>query len=55
MKNNDSNQREGGQGELGGIRDDPLRNMYKGHVDKDKGGRFEGGKWGWVGERVMVG
>ena len=22
--------------------------MYKGHMDKAKGGRFEGGRWGWV-------
>ena len=21
--------------------------MYKGHMDKVKGGRFEGGRWGW--------
>ena len=24
------------------------RNMYKGHMDKAKGGRFKGGKWGWL-------
>ena len=29
--------------------------MYKGHMDKDKGGRFEGGKWRWVGWGGMVG
>ena len=22
--------------------------MYKGHMDKAKGSRFEGGWWGWV-------
>ena len=27
----------------------PLRNMYKGHMDKAEGGRFEGGRWGWEG------
>ena len=26
-----------------------LRNMYKGHMDKVKGGRLEGGRQGWVG------
>ena len=26
--------------------------MYKGHMDKPKGGRIEGGKWGWVGGSV---
>ena len=25
------------------------RNMYKGHMDKAKQGRSEGGRWGWVG------
>ena len=25
------------------------RNMYKGHMDKAKVGRFEGGRRGWVG------
>ena len=25
------------------------RNMYKGHMDKAKGGRIEGGRWGWLG------
>ena len=24
------------------------RNMYKGHMDKAKGGRMEGGRWGWL-------
>ena len=24
--------------------------MYKRHMDKAKGGRFKGGKWGWVGQ-----
>ena len=26
-----------------------LRNMYKGHMDKTKGGKIEGRKQGWVG------
>ena len=26
-----------------------VRNMYKGHMDKAKGGRIEGGRWGWGG------
>ena len=29
--------------------------MYKGHMDKAKGGRFEGGRWGWVGWEVCGG
>ena len=28
----------------------PSRNMYKGHMDKAKVGRFEGGRQGWVGQ-----
>ena len=31
----------------------PKQNKH-GHVDKTKGGRIEGGKWGWLGwGRVM--
>ena len=26
-----------------------LRNMYKGHMDKAKGGRIQGGRWGPLG------
>ena len=26
-----------------------FRNNYKGHMDKTKGGRIKGGKWGWLG------
>ena len=26
------------------------RNMYEGHMDKAKEGRFEGGRQGWVGQ-----
>ena len=28
-----------------------FRNMYKGHMEKTKGGRIKGGKWGWLGWR----
>ena len=24
-----------------------IKNMYKGHIDKAKGGSFEGRKWRW--------
>ena len=27
--------------------------MYKGHMDKAKGGRFEGGRQGWVSQEGM--
>ena len=30
------------------------RNTYKGHVDKAKGGRIEGWKWGWMGSGVVL-
>ena len=33
---------------MGKIGEVPSRNMYKGPMDKAKGGRFEGGLWGWV-------
>ena len=26
-----------------------FRNMYKGHMEKPKGNRIKGGKWGWLG------
>ena len=26
-----------------------FRNIYKGHMDKTKGGRIKGGKGGWLG------
>ena len=32
-----------------------FRNMYKGHMDKTKGGRIKGGKWGWLGCGEVVG
>ena len=28
--------------------------MYKGHMDKAKRGRFEGGRWGWMGWGVVM-
>ena len=31
-----------------------LRNMYKGHMDKAKGGRFKGGRQGWMGWRGVL-
>ena len=34
---------------MGGRRGRVFRNMYKGHMDKTKGGRIEGGRWGWLG------
>ena len=33
----------------------PSRNMYKGHMDKTKGGRFKGGRQGWVGQGACGG
>ena len=30
------------------------RNMYEGHMDKAKGGGFDGGRWGWLGWGGMV-
>ena len=34
--------------------DGSSRNMYKGPMDKAKRGRFNGGRWGWVGWGTMV-
>ena len=31
-----------------------LRNMYKGPIHKAKGGKIEGGRWGWVGQGKVV-
>ena len=39
-----------GRGKWGKIGEGPSRNMFKGHMDKAKGGRFEGGRQGWVGQ-----
>ena len=33
---------------MGKIEEGPSRDMYKGHMDKAQGGRFEGGRGGWV-------
>ena len=30
------------------------KNTYKGPMDKAKGGRIEGGRWGWVGQEKVV-
>ena len=35
---------------MGKIGEGSSRNMYKGHMDKAKGSRLEGGRWGWVGQ-----
>ena len=39
---------------MGKIEEGPSRNMYKGHMDKAKRGRFLGGRWGWVGRGSMA-
>ena len=37
-------------GTMGGKGGRVFRNIYKGHMDKTKGGnRIKGGKWGWLG------
>ena len=43
------NREGGGRGIIG---EGPSRNMSKGPMDKAKGGRFESGRQGWVGQRV---
>ena len=40
---------------MGRNRGGPSRNIYKGHMDKAKGGRIEGGMWGCVGQEGSVG
>ena len=35
---------------MGKIREGPSKNKYKGHMDKAKGCRYEGGRQGWGGE-----
>ena len=52
---NDSNQRGAGRGIMGGNREGSSKNMYKGHMDKAKGGRIEGGRWWWMGHASVVG
>ena len=51
----DSNQRGGGRRITGKKEEGPSRNMYKGHRDKTKGGRFKGRRWGWVRQEAVVG
>ena len=51
----DSNQRGGGRRITGANREGPSKNIYKGHMDKAKGCRYEGERWGWVGKWGMVG
>ena len=52
----DHNQRAGWRGITGDKgRVGASRNMYEGHMDKAKGGVFEGGRWGWVGHGGVVG
>ena len=40
---------------MGKIGEGPSRNMYKGSMDKAKGGRLKGGRRRWVGWKAMVG
>ena len=39
----------------GNIEEGPSRNVYKGPMDKAKGGRFEHRRQGWVGQGHVVG
>ena len=50
----DSNHTREGRGIMGGKGEGTTRNMYKRHMDKAKGVRFEGGRWGWVGWGNLV-
>ena len=34
---------------MGENRGRSIKEMYKGHIDKANGGRFQGGRQGWVG------
>ena len=40
---------------MGKIGEGSSRNMYKGHIDKAKGRRIEGGRQGCVGQGRLVG
>ena len=40
---------------MGERRGKVVKNMYKGPMDKAKGGRMEGGSWGSVGQGIVVG
>ena len=33
---------------MGGEAGRVFRNIYKGHLDKTKGGGIRGGRWGWL-------
>ena len=46
---------QGEKGQWGKIGEGPSRNIYKGHMDKAKGGAFEGGRWRWVEQGGVVG
>ena len=48
-------QGEGGGGKWGKEEGGSSRNMYKGPMDKAKGDRIEGGRWGGVGRGRLVG
>ena len=37
------------------MKDILILHMYEGHMDKAKGGGYEGGSQGWMGQWVMVG
>ena len=45
---------EGRGGQRGKEGKGSSRNMYKGPMDKAKGERMEGGRWGWVVRRKVV-
>ena len=49
------NRGEWEEGEWRKIGEGLSRNMYKGHMDKAKGGRFKGKRQGWVGWGTVVG
>ena len=48
----DSYQTGVGRGIIG---EGPQRNMYKGHMDKAKAGRFKGGRHRWMGQGDVLG
>ena len=47
--------RGGQEGSWGIIGEGPSRNMYKGHMDRAKGDRDEGGRQGRMGQGGVVG
>ena len=40
---------------MGENRERAIKEHYKRHIDKAKGGRFKGGRRGWMGQGAMVG